>query len=74
MQKYKERVRIDNSYIKSKRIERGFTQAQIAKQIKISVRYYQDIEAQKSIPNVNTAMLLAQALQEPIEEIFPIKK
>ncbi|GEM_PF-999053 len=58
------------NYLKIMREKSGLTQAQIARKSKISTRYYQSIEAEKCIPNVNTAILIAKAVNSSVESIF----
>lgn len=59
-----------------KKIRKGksFTQSQIAKIAKISERQYRRIELGEQTPNVDTAQLIAQALQTTVEELFPISQ
>ena len=48
----------------------GKTQIQIADEAKISVRLYQRYEYGTSVPNVRTALRIADALGTTVEEIF----
>lgn len=45
------------------RKEKGKTQEQIARLLGISLRYYQDIETGRSVPNINIGLKLAKILQ-----------
>lgn len=59
--------------VKKAREATGFTQVKVASEVGISDRYYQEIEAGKSIPNVVTAQRIAKALGKTVEELFPIE-
>lgn len=48
----------------------GKTQAQVARESKISEAQYQNIEYGKSEPNVRTALRIAQALDSTVEALF----
>jgi transcriptional regulator with XRE-family HTH domain len=61
-----------NKYLKEQRKKAKLTQAKIAKLAGISERAYQQYEADKRIPNVYTAQLIAQALHTTVEELFPL--
>ena len=61
-----------NLNLKKKRQEKNLTQIQISKIINVSGRTYQDYEAGKHVPNVYTALLIAQALDTKVEEIFSL--
>lgn len=56
--------------IKKYRIEKGYTQEYIANQLNISLRYYQQIEYGKSIPNVILGIKLSHILGVAPEDIF----
>ncbi len=60
--------------LKKIRKEKNFTQFQIAKIAKISERQYRRIELGEQTPNVDTAQLIAQALQTTVEELFPLSQ
>ena len=56
--------------LKAAREQSGKTQAQVAKETGISVAQYQNIEYDKSTPNVRTALRLACALKKSVEDLF----
>ena len=59
-----------NTTLKQIRVKKGLTQVQLAEKANISVRHYQDIEAATSEPSVKIALLIAQALNTPVEFLF----
>lgn len=61
-----------NKYLKEQRKKAKLTQVKIAKLVGISERAYQQYEADKRIPNVYTAQLIAQALHTTVEKLFPL--
>lgn len=61
-----------NNNLKQCRKSAGLKQVQIAKKAQISVRNYQRIESGKQEPKVSVAILIAQALHTPVEELFPL--
>ena len=52
------------------RNKKGLTQVEVAKKAKISTRRYQDYEAGKYSKSINTAILIAKALNSTVEELF----
>lgn len=52
------------------RIQRGFTQAELAAQAGISRTAVTAIESQRLVPSVSAAMALARALQTSVEQLF----
>lgn len=48
----------------------GKTQAQVARMAKISEAQYQNIEYDKCEPRVRTAILIAQAVNSTVENLF----
>ncbi len=58
--------------LKKARQNKGFTQSKIAKLSNISERQYRRIELGEQTPNVDTALLIAQALNTTVEELFPL--
>ena len=56
--------------IKQYRIKKGYTQEYIANELKISLRYYQNIEYGKSIPNVHLGLKLSDILGVSPKDIF----
>ena len=70
----KERVKITTTYTELKKVRQanGITQEALAKRAKIALRTYKYYETGKRIPDVNTAMLLAEALECNVPELFPL--
>jgi len=56
--------------IRKARIEKGYTQEMTARSIDVSLRHYVVMENYKHVPNVVTAIRLANFLNKPIEELF----
>ena len=56
--------------LKTTRQKQGLTQVQVAKQAQISTRRYQDYEAGKDSKSIDTAKLIAKALNSTVEELF----
>lgn len=59
-----------NTKLKEKREKTGLTQVEVAKKAGISARAYQNYEAEKRLPNVQTAKLIAKALNTTVEKLF----
>lgn len=59
--------------IKNTRILRGLTQEEVARQLYISLYYYQKIEKGKSLPNVVLGLQLALLLDANPFELFDAK-
>lgn len=59
------------SHIKQLREDRGLTQLQVAMKAKMSVRGYQNIEAGKCRPNIESAKKIASVLNTTVDELFP---
>jgi len=57
--------------LKHYRKENGLSQVAVAKTVRISERYYQDLERGISIPNIYIAQRIAKSLQTEIEKVFP---
>ncbi len=60
------------THIKKLRLDRGFTQVQVAGRAQMSVRGYQAIEAGEYQPRFCTARKIAEALNCTVEELFPV--
>ena len=60
--------------LKSSRNQSNLSQAKLAKIVGISETHYQRIEYGLSKPNVTTALLIAQALNTTVEELFPLSQ
>ena len=50
----------------------GLSQAKLAKMVAVSERHYQKIEYGLTKPNVEIALLLADALNTTVEELFKL--
>lgn len=59
-----------NIKLQSKRKETGLTQVQVAEKAQVSERAYQQYESGERIPKVDTAKLIAKALNSTVEELF----
>lgn len=59
-----------NLGLRAAREAAGKTQAQVAKEAKVSERVYQDYEYGKYEPSVRTAILIARALNSTVEVLF----
>lgn len=59
-----------NEKLKITRDKQGLTQVQVAEQAGITEASYQRIEYGKQNPSVNTAILIARALNSTVEELF----
>lgn len=60
--------------IKDKRIEMKITQQQLANKVGMSMSSLANIENNRTIPNVETSIKIAQNLKCLVEEIFLIDK
>lgn len=56
--------------LRAAREKSGKTQAQVAKEAKISEAQYQNIEYDKNEPKVRTAIRIARVLNRTVEELF----
>jgi len=61
-----------NTKLKNIRKKNGLTQEELAKKANITARNYQRVEKGVQDPKTTTALLIAQALQTTVEELFPI--
>lgn len=59
-----------NTILKQTRVKRGLTQVQVAEKAQITERNYQRIEQGGQEPKIKTALLIAQALNTPVEFLF----
>lgn len=59
-----------NLKLKAAREKSGKTQAQVAKEVGISVAQYQNIEYGKSEPGVRTAIRIAEVLGVNVKTLF----
>lgn len=73
MQPGYERESIENC-LQAMREYRGLTQEELARRaVHISLRYIQKIEAGEALPSIYMALLLEEALDIPLIEIFPLE-
>lgn len=56
--------------IKKIRMQKNKTQEELARMLDISLRSYQNIESNKQIPNVITALKLAKLLNITVEKLY----
>ena len=56
--------------LKTTRQQNGLTQVEVAEKANISTRRYQDYEAGKHSKSIDTAKLIAKALNSTVEELF----
>ncbi len=56
--------------LKEKRKEKGLSQVEVAKKAKISERTYQRYESGERLPDVLTALIIADILNSAVEELF----
>lgn len=66
-----------NIKLKAIREQSGKTQAQVAKEVNISLAQYQNIEYGRNKPSVTTAIRIAQVLGTTVEKLWdgnPIEK
>ena len=59
-----------NIKLKNAREKIGLTQLEVAEKAKISTSAYQNYEAGRRLPNVQTAKLIARILNSKVEDIF----
>lgn len=59
-----------NIKLKKARENEALTKLQLAEKAGISLRAYQYIELNGRLPNVQTAKLIAQALNSTVEDLF----
>jgi DNA-binding XRE family transcriptional regulator len=63
-----------SSNLKIIRKNKGLTQREVAEQVNIRLANYIYIEQGKNEPRLKTALLIAKALDEPIDKIFFLKR
>ena len=56
--------------LKRERQKTGLMQSEIAEKANISLRAYQYYESGQRVPDVNTAKLIAKALNTTVEKLF----
>jgi putative transcriptional regulator len=56
--------------IQERRLQLDLTQAELAKNLKISISYLSKLENEKTPINVKMAIKIARALKTTVEEIF----
>jgi len=63
-----------NNFLKTYRKSAKLTQEKVAKLASITTRNYQRIENGLQDPKTSTALLIAQALNTTVEELFPFSQ
>jgi len=63
-----------NNFLKAYRKSAKLTQEKVAKLAGITPRNYQRIENGLQDPKTSTALLIAQALNTTVEELFPLSQ
>ncbi len=58
--------------LKEARKKTGLTQVEVAEKAKISERAYQYYESGERLPDVLTALIIADILNSTVEELFPL--
>ncbi len=58
--------------LKEARKKAGLMQVEVAKKAKISERAYQYYESGERLPDVLTALIIADILNSTVEELFPL--
>lgn len=61
---------MSNTKLKAKRRKTGLTQVEVAKQANITETSYQRIEYGTQTPSLDTAKLIAKALNSTVDELF----
>ena len=56
--------------LQAARKQSGKTQEQVAKEAGMSIAQYQNVEYDKSTPNVRTAIRIARAVGSSVEDVF----
>lgn len=59
-----------NTALVNARKKAGFTQAEVANRVGLTEAGYQNYERGRHLPNVQTAKLIAQALNSTVEDLF----
>lgn len=60
--------------IKEYRVEKNITQEKISQETGYSLSQIRNIERNRSIPNVELAIIIARILGKKVEEIFIVQK
>ena len=61
---------VSKTKLRAKRQKEGLTQVEVAQQAKITVNCYQRYESGERIPRVDTAKMIAKALNSTVDELF----
>lgn len=56
--------------LKAKRQKEGLTQVEVAEKANTSIRSYKSYESGERFPRVDTAKLIAKALNSTVDELF----
>lgn len=59
-----------NNRIRSIRVSKGISQKQLANSIGITRQYLSEVENSKKLPSIKLAYLIANYLEESVENIF----
>lgn len=62
------------SIVRKLRMERGWTQADLAARLKVSRQTVNAIETERYEPSLSLAFAIAEVLERPIEQIFQPKR
>ena len=62
---------MNNELLKEIRLSKNLTQKELAKQLNISERHYQNIEYGKSNPSIKLALRLCDILEIDLTDLFP---
>ena len=60
--------------VKELRVEKGWTQQQLAEAVGVSRQSINSIERDRYVPSLSLALTFAQVFDRPIEEIFMLEK
>ena len=62
---------MNNKLLKNHRLSKNLTQKELAKQVNISERHYQNIEYGKANPSISLALRLCDILEIDLTDLFP---
>ena len=62
---------MNNKLLKDHRLSKSLTQKELAKQLNISERHYQNIEYGKVNPSIKLALRLCEILEIDLADLFP---
>lgn len=61
---------VSKTKLKAKRQKEGLTQVEVAEKANTSIRAYKQYESGERIPRVDTAKLIAKALNSTVDDLF----